>query len=347
MCEDVLTNRISTNEDSLACASSILMSASVTTMDNQPKSETRITLGICVKNSGKTLQKCLESILNQKYPRELMEIIVVDGGSTDDTMDIATSIISKSGVPSRFCSDQGKGLGSARQIVLDITDNEYVVWVDSDVIVSSDFLVNEVKFMRQNPRVAVATGKYILKKNHLDTLPAILEGISKYVASIEYPLARKQPGLPPNDASIYRVKAAKQVQGFDKNIRGASEDTDLIVRMRKKGWLLSVNEKAGYCAFSRETWQGMWTERSWFGYGTHYLGHKHRDMHVCRRAVPFVVLLAGLRMSIEAYRLTLRKESFLLPLASVFLNTAWWFGYVKGHMDGYGHKLVNNIRTEL
>jgi len=300
-----------------------------------------------VKNSGKTLQKCLESIVNQKYPKELMEIIVVDGGSTDDTMDIATSIISKSGVLSRFCSDQGKGLGSARQLVLDITDNEYVVWVDGDVIISSDFLMNEVEFMRQNPRVAVATGKYILKETTCATLPAILEGMSKHVASIGFPRARKQPGLPPNDASIYRVRAAKQVQGFDKNIRGASEDTDLIVRMRKKGWLLSVNEKAKYYAFSRETWQGMWIERSWFGYGTHYLGHKYRDMHVCRRAVPFAVLFAGLRTSVEAYRLTSRKESFLLPLASVFLNAAWWFGYFKGHMDGYGHKAVNSSHTGL
>lgn len=291
-----------------------------------------------MKNSERTLENCLERVINQEYPKELMEIIVVDGGSKDKTMEIATNMISNSGILLKFYSDKGKGLGTARQIVLDNTDSKYVVWVDSDVLISKDFVKNQVEFMEQNPQVGVATGKYIFGKDSYTTLPAVLQSLSKYVTSIEYTPTREQRGIPPNDASIYRVKASEQVGGFDKKIKGASEDEDIIIRMRKKGWFVSVNEKAKYYAFLRRTWQSLWIEGVWFGYGKHFLGHKHRDLHVCMYRIPLVYFYVGFKVGVKAYKLTLQKKSFLLPLAYVFMTLAWWFGFIKGHIEGYGHE---------
>ncbi len=45
-----------------------------------------ITFVIAVFNGGKTLERCLNSILSQTYPRK--EIVVIDGGSADETVDI-------------------------------------------------------------------------------------------------------------------------------------------------------------------------------------------------------------------------------------------------------------------
>lgn len=40
-------------------------------------------------NAGRTLEQCLASIRAQEYPRELVEIVIADAGSTDDTLNIA------------------------------------------------------------------------------------------------------------------------------------------------------------------------------------------------------------------------------------------------------------------
>ena len=40
-------------------------------------------------NAGRTLERCLASIRAQEYPRELVEIVIADAGSTDDTLAIA------------------------------------------------------------------------------------------------------------------------------------------------------------------------------------------------------------------------------------------------------------------
>ncbi len=47
-----------------------------------------ISIVIPTLNSAKTLRACLESIAMQDYPRDRMEIIIADGGSTDRTLDI-------------------------------------------------------------------------------------------------------------------------------------------------------------------------------------------------------------------------------------------------------------------
>lgn len=48
-----------------------------------------ISIMIATYNSGKILPLVLESINNQSYPRELIEILAIDGGSSDNTIDIA------------------------------------------------------------------------------------------------------------------------------------------------------------------------------------------------------------------------------------------------------------------
>ncbi|MFH0912923.1 MAG: glycosyltransferase, partial [Candidatus Omnitrophota bacterium] len=43
-------------------------------------------------NADRVIGDCLNSILRQEYPKEKMEVIVSDGGSTDDTLSIVRSL---------------------------------------------------------------------------------------------------------------------------------------------------------------------------------------------------------------------------------------------------------------
>jgi len=48
-----------------------------------------VSIIIPTKNNGDILEKCLASIQNLDYPKDRYEVIVVDGHSTDDTVEIA------------------------------------------------------------------------------------------------------------------------------------------------------------------------------------------------------------------------------------------------------------------
>lgn len=314
------------------------------------ESETKVTVGLCVKNSEKTIKECLESILNQNYPKHLMEIIVVDGRSQDHTMNIIMKSISSSNMSAMFFCDEGKGIASARQMVLDETNNNYVIFVDGDVLLSPDFVRAQIRFMQSHSGIAIAIGRFCYRKGLQKTLPATLQGLAKHVDTLEWAkrarVKRKKPsGFPTNDASIYLVEASKRVGGFDKTITGASEDEDIIIRMKKQGWLIALNEQAKFFALSRETWQALWKENVWFGYGKHFLSHKYQDGHFFLHNLPLIYIYVGFKQSLRCYRLTSQKKSVLLPLLGFFYATSLYFGFIRAHQEGYGHKKVHFARA--
>ncbi len=90
----------------------------------------QLTFCVCTYNSSKTLERCLASV-RRISPQS--RLLIVDHHSEDNTAEIAR----------RFNSEvflESNGLGYARQLCLDLTQTEYVVFVDGDVeILRKDF----------------------------------------------------------------------------------------------------------------------------------------------------------------------------------------------------------------
>lgn len=53
--------------------------------------KTKISIVVPVRNEAAHLASCIESLLNQEYPRDLCEILIVDDQSYDETPDIAAA----------------------------------------------------------------------------------------------------------------------------------------------------------------------------------------------------------------------------------------------------------------
>ena len=79
---------------------------------------------IPVRNAEDILEACLESVVSAQ-PRE---IIIVDGMSTDGTLDIASRY------PTLVISDEGKGLPAARMMGARAAQSKWIALVDADVV---------------------------------------------------------------------------------------------------------------------------------------------------------------------------------------------------------------------
>jgi len=75
------------------------------------------TIGVCVKNAEANINEAITSVIDQNFPSERMEIIVVDGCSRDKTLAIIKEHLSGTNINGRFFSEN-KGLGFARQAVV-------------------------------------------------------------------------------------------------------------------------------------------------------------------------------------------------------------------------------------
>ena len=285
----------------------------------------KVTIGLCVKNSGRTIKNAVNSIINQDFPKEDVRLVVVDGCSTDGTISIMKEVASKAQINVDFYTDEGKGLGAARQLAVNNAEGKYLIFVDGDVELFKDFVREQVKFMEQNPEVGISVGKYEFKEGPL-------------ISSVWNLFLCMGDNTVGGGSTIFRLKALRQAGGFDKKIKGAGEDLDLIERMQKNGWLLCSNKKARFLHNFRENLVDFWAEQTWFGYGEHLFSHKKSASYSLLNSLPIISFYLGLKIGSKAYRSTLRKISFLMPFQLFYAKTAWWLGFAKSHLDGYGHE---------
>ena len=87
---------------------------------------------IPVYNVEKYIKKCLDSVFSQSYKD--YEVIVVNDGSTDKSMDIAKEYNVK------IINQKNAGLSITRNNGLQIANGEYISFIDSDDWVDLDFL---------------------------------------------------------------------------------------------------------------------------------------------------------------------------------------------------------------
>ena len=290
----------------------------------------KISIGLCVKNSEATIKAAIESVVNQDFPTKYVEIIIVDGNSRDRTMDIINKTLSRTKFDVRIFSDKGKGLGPARQIVVNNARGKYIIWVDSDVVLAKDFIRRQLKFMEENSQVGIARGK----GEHIKSGKNVWADVQSVLFSM---LDTVHVGA--TIATICSTKALREVNGFDTRIIGAAEDVDLKTRVVLKDWKMATNPEAKFYHIPRRTLKDLSVEQLWYGYGYHFISHKHKGFFNIIYRLPPVYVGWGLKLSRKAFHRFREKKAFLIPLLCFFTNINWWIGFIKSHIDGYGHPL--------
>lgn len=289
----------------------------------------KVTIGICIRNCQDFIRETIKSIITQDFPHKLMEVIFVDDGSEDNTLSIVKEYVPKMGMQVKLFSHEWKGLGYSRNVVINSACGDYIIWVDGDIILPTNYVTMMVEFMEKRPDVAIAGGSYGMLNQ---------KNLAAFLDNVEYVAYRCKSGTnsPGTGGAIYRTETVKQIGGFDENIKGSGEDIDIAYRLVNAGWTV-VRDLATFYALGKKGWKDYWNHSIWHGYGAHYVKHKNtRIMSLSKMSLP-IALIGGIVYSVTAYKVLKRKKVFLLPLYSIFKNAAWWIGFLKGHINEYGH----------
>lgn len=123
-------------------------------------------------NSEKFIKESIESIQKQSY--ENWELIIVDDGSIDTTMDI----VLKYKVEDRrivLYKNLKKGVSSARNLGINNAKGDYICFLDSDDLYSKDVIYNRIKFMEDN-NIQATTCAIVLTDENLNDLGWVIRG---------------------------------------------------------------------------------------------------------------------------------------------------------------------------
>lgn len=122
-------------------------------------SDSIISVIVPIYNTGKYLNRCVDSIANQTY-REL-EIILVDDGSTDNCSNICDEYAFKDNRIKVIHKSNG-GLSSARNAGLDVATGDFISFVDSDDWIEIDALEKLVTTIKNSNSSVCCMKNYIV-----------------------------------------------------------------------------------------------------------------------------------------------------------------------------------------
>jgi glycosyltransferase involved in cell wall biosynthesis len=108
---------------------------------NHTDTQPMVSFIIPTLNAERTLRKCLASIENQEYPKEKIEIVFADGGSTDSTLEIIETFRQRSPIRYTVVKNELKTTEAGMVVGIDASSGQILGSVDSDnVLDGKDWL---------------------------------------------------------------------------------------------------------------------------------------------------------------------------------------------------------------
>lgn len=196
-----------------------MLSRNAIDLDNPP----RISFCIPTLNNEDTLDRCLNSITNQEYPD--IEIIIVDGYSSDDTIEIAKKYTDK------IYFNKGK-LGRSRQLGVEYSTGEILALFDSDIIIPhKKWLIDAIKYFNYSDKVSTVWPVNVTPPD--STLTARL--YFNYWKVLMEDRIKKNRGLFGGGNSLFLKKYILEIGGIDPNLHWG-EDFDWAQKLKDRGY---------------------------------------------------------------------------------------------------------------
>jgi poly-beta-1,6 N-acetyl-D-glucosamine synthase len=192
-------------------------------------------------NEAEVIGHAIESLLQLDYPT--YEVIVVDDGSTDDTLEVARHWEGEaSGVEVRVLTKRNGGKASALNAGIARSKYPFVMCMDADSWVDPGSLKAAMPHFRDASVGAVAGNVKVANRENLLTRLQALE----YIEGLNMP--RRAQGfiaavnIVPGPVGVFRREALEEVGGYDTDT--FAEDADLTLQLITSGWKIIYEDQA-------------------------------------------------------------------------------------------------------
>ena len=184
----------------------------------------RISVIVPTYNEGKFVERCLAALRNQRF--DDFEIVVVDGHSTDETVERARSYADK------IIFDEGRGVGAARNLAVRRVDSEIVAFVDADTVVCENWLQIIDEDFRKHGLVGLGGVIRALDGNWVDKLVFLIGSDFCYRTTQHFGFYQLSGAN-----SAFLRSAYLRSGGYNEELK-MLEDLELGLRMKKYGKLM-------------------------------------------------------------------------------------------------------------
>jgi glycosyltransferase involved in cell wall biosynthesis len=289
----------------------------------------KISVVIPVLNEEKFIGATLGYLLNQDYPEDKFEIIVVDDGSADRTAEIVSRIAAEDGRVRLI--NHGRGYSSAgRNAGVKNATGDIITFIDGHIYIDNPHLLRNVHALMQEKDVSVLSRPQFLEtpdNNFFQRAVSLARKsfIGHGLNSMIYARDEKYVN-PSSSGASYKKDVFEKVGLFDE-IFDACEDVDFNVRAAKSGYKSFTSMKLAVYYYPRESLGKLFKQLSRYGTGRFRLTRKHPDTLSISSLVPTFItaglpLVGILSIFIELLLIPFLILAVLYLLAVAVVSTA-------------------------
>jgi cellulose synthase/poly-beta-1,6-N-acetylglucosamine synthase-like glycosyltransferase len=272
-------------------------------MSKPEKTLPRITVMLPVRNEERFIAQTLQQIYDQDYPRQLLDVVVADGMSTDRTAEIVCEFARCHPDLRIQLHSNTKRLSSAgRNLALRHGKGDYFLLIDGHVhIPNRELLATAARLLAEHDARVLGRPQPLT--------PPDINLFQKLVAlARQSPLAHSQESFvysqlegwttPLSIGVMYRRDLVDEVGDFDETF-DAAEDLEFNYRIERAGVRCYTSPRLAVHYYPRDSFSGLFRQTRRYGYGRAAFVFKHPERFRIETIVPagFVILLVALPLA--------------------------------------------------
>lgn len=217
-----------------------------------------VTVAIPAYNEESTIAKTLYSVLKSNYPKEKLEVVVINDGSTDKTSDVVKKIMKRHD-NIILLEQKNKGKAAALNHCLRKCKGEFFACVDADTTINRNALISIIRHFEKNQSLGAVVSQ--IKVLNQGNIYERIQRVEYFVAILIRKLMSFLGTLAqtPGALSVYRTQVVKKVGGFDE--KSITEDFEMAMRLRYHHYGIKTDEKAVTFTHVPQTFMGYLKQR--------------------------------------------------------------------------------------
>lgn len=263
--------------------------------------EYKVAVVIPTYNEELYIEKCIESVRNQSYPFDEMDVMIVDGRSTDATREIVTKI-SKKWTNVRLLDNPGKIQSIAFNIGVSNSAAPYIVRLDAHAEYNEKYIELCIKNLAANYQIGDAGGVCTIRPRREGIIPeanAILNQSKFGIGGAAFRVGAKAGFVDTVPFGSFPRHVVEEVGGMREDMPRA-EDNEYVTRIKKAGYKIYLDPEVVCTYYSRDTFSGSVKQMYANGLSIGQLFYVDRTAIGLRHFVPFAFMTSLILSSIGA-----------------------------------------------
>lgn len=190
-------------------------------------------------NKENWIEKTLFSVLNQSFTN--WEAIIVDDGSTDESVAVVENFITKNPGNWILLKNQNAGQCRTRNSGIAKAQGEYIAFLDADDIWSKNKLLDQVEIMDANNKISLVISPYIIFSDSNKNLKHRLVLHTDVKKSLNRWIKMKGYGAGTESSGMTRASLLREIGGFDEEL-STSAGLDLTIKLANRGTVVFTNQ---------------------------------------------------------------------------------------------------------